>query len=451
MEQQPLSAARRTAAMVAICLTTGMVVLDTAIANIALPTITAALHAAPTDSVWVVSAYLLAVTGLLLPAAALGDSIGLRRVFIPGLLAFMVASLGCALATSLPWLIAARALQGVGGAAGISLNMALVRMVYPRELLGRGIGYVTLMVALATAAGPTVAALLLGIASWPWLFAINVPIGIVAFVIALRSIPDRRGSGAALDWTSTGLNILTFTLLIFFVDNLGGNEAATRLPLLGVAFAVVAGTYLYRSARQGTPMFPLDLLRRPIFALSAMTSICSYAAQGLAYVGLPFLFIVGGGRDALTAGLLITPWPAVLILVAPLAGRLSDRYPAGLLGGLGLLAMSAGLLALFWVSPEAAYWNIAWRMVLAGIGFGFFQSPNNRAMALAAPPTRAGAASGMVSTARLLGQSLGAALLALCFAVSPSVGSGARKALALGAAIAAAGMVTSFTRLRTSG
>jgi DHA2 family multidrug resistance protein-like MFS transporter len=446
-----LAPGARVLATIALCLSTAMAVLDVAIANIALPTIAVSLHASPAVSIWVVNAYQLAVTVMLLPFAALGDSLGFRRVYMVGLVAFTAASLGCSLADSLPALIVARVAQGLGAAGIISVNMAIVRQVYPRNALGRGIGYVTLTVALSAAAGPSVAAALLSIAPWPFLFAINVPIGIAAFALGARVIPAIPGSGAGFDWVSAALNVAMFGLLVMLVD---GFSVAGDWPLriANIAALLAVGVlYVRRSFAQSAPMLPVDLLSKRMFALSVVTSICSYSAQTLAYVGLPFLFQMAGERSQLATGLLITPWPAVVVFVAPLAGRLSDRYPAGLLGGIGLAIMSAGMIALTTMPLDTSFVDVAWRMMLAGIGFGFFQSPNNRALAGGAPANRAGAASGTVSTARLLGQSLGAAMVALCFGFSGTVESGSRIALALGAGFAALGMAVSLSRLRDRG
>ncbi len=164
-------------------------------------------------------------------------------------------------------------------------------------------------------------------------------------------------------------------------------------------------------------MLPVDLYRRPLFALSSATSMCSFAAQGLSFVSLPFYFQSVLGRSAVETGLLLTPWPVVTGLMAPIAGPLSDRYPPAILGGIGMIAVpravAAGVAA---GAPDTL--DIVWRMMICGAGFGFFQSPNLKALMSAAPPERSGGASGIIATSRLVGQSTGAALVALCFGIS---------------------------------
>jgi DHA2 family multidrug resistance protein-like MFS transporter len=192
-------------------------------------------------------------------------------------------------------------------------------------------------------------------------------------------------------------------------------------------------------------MLPIDLFRRAVFALSAATAVCSFAVQGLAFVSLPFYFEDILHRSQVETGFFLTPWPLVVAIMAPIGGRLSDRFPAGLLGGIGLVLLGIGmaLLALLPADPSIA--NIVWRMMICGIGFGFFQTPNMKAIMSSAPPHRSGSASGIVATARLTGQTTGAALAALCFTLAGR--EGATLALALGAGFAALGSVMSFLRL----
>ncbi len=196
---------------------------------------------------------------------------------------------------------------------------------------------------------------------------------------------------------------------------------------------------------RSAPLLPVDLMRIPLFALSVATSVCSFTAQGMSVVALPFLFENAIGFDAVTTGLLMTPWPFAVALIAPWSGRLSDRYPAGLLGGCGLAVMAAGLGLLAALPAHPGAFNIAWRMGICGIGFGFFNTPNNRAMLTAAPRLRAGGASGMQATARLLGQTIGAALVALVFGLLATGGSIVVLTAATG--ISALAALVSFTRI----
>ena len=431
-------------AVLAIALALIMAVLDSAIANIALPTIARDLHVTDADSIWVVNAYQLAVTMSLLPLASLGEIVGYRRVHIVGLVLFVASSLLCALSGSLMLLTFARILQGLGAAGMMSVNVALIRFVFPRNKLGSGIGLNAMVGSVATAIGPTVASGILSVAHWPWLFAVNVPVGLFALAVAWRALPFTQATTTRFDVVSAALSAATFGLLISSVDGLAHGEAAV-LVAAEVVGMLVAGTVLIRrQAELASPLLPVDLMRVPLFALSVAGAICCFAAQGLAYVAMPFLLQNTLGFDQVRTGLLLTPWPLSVALIAPVAGWLADRYSAAVLGGLGLVVMAAGLVLMATLPVHPTGLAIMWRTAVCGLGFGFFNSPNNRAMIASAPPHRSGGASGMVATARLLGQTTGAALVALCFEVVPL--SGAPVALWLGAGFAGAAALASFLR-----
>ncbi|RDU96541.1 MFS transporter [Trinickia dinghuensis] len=436
-------------AIVVIALGITLAVLDGAIANVALPTIARDLHASAADSIWVVNAYQLSITISLLPLASLGDRIGYRRIYTVGLALFTVASLGCALSTSLTALALVRVVQGFGAAGIMSVNTALVRTIYPANMLGRGVAINAMVVAISSAVGPTVASAVLSVASWPWLFAINVPIGIVAVIGSLRALPTNPGHDSPYDYLSAVMNAIVFGLLIFTIDGFGHGEAAGWIVAQVLGLLVVGYVFVRRQLTRPAPLLPIDLLKIPVFALSIATSVCSFCAQMLAYVSLPFLFQNVLGFDQVQTGLLITPWPFVIVFAAPVAGVLSDKYSAGILGGIGLMAMTAGLVLLATMGPHPSVFAIVWRMALCGAGFGIFQSPNNRQMLSAAPRERSGGASGMLGTARLTGQTVGAALVALIFGVSPN--HGPVVALAVAAAVAGVASIVSLMRLRASG
>ena len=436
---------RRYWSVAAIWLAMTMSVLDGAIANVALPTIGIELHASAASSIWIVNAYQLAITVTLLPLAALGDRLGYRRVYMAGLVVFTLGSLGCALSHTLESLTAARVLQGLGAGGIMSINAALVRFTYPKKFLGRAMGLNALVISVSAAIGPTVAAAILAKASWEWLFAINVPIGILAIAIGVRSLPHTVGSPRRFDWVSALLNAATFGFLITGAESVVREGLTSGLSKLAIGAA--AGALLtWREVRREAPLVPFDLLRIPIFGLSILTSVVSFSAQMMAYVGLPFYFQNVMGRSAVETGLLMTPWPMAVGIAAPIAGRLADRHRAGTLGGIGLAVFALGLGLLSMVHPGQTNWDIAWRMALCGLGFGFFQSPNNRAMITAAPMHRSGAAGGALATARLLGQTTGAVTTALFFHLAGTHATTA--ALATASGLAALAAVVSLSRLK---
>jgi MFS transporter, DHA2 family, multidrug resistance protein len=439
---------RRRWAIAAIFTALAMASLDTAIANIALPAIAADLHVSPADVVWVVNVYQIALVATLLPLGALGEIVGHERIYLGGLLLFTLASLGCAMAWSLDSLLVARTLQGLGASGVMSVNTALVRFVYPSRMVGRGFGHNALVVATAFTLGPTIASGILAIGHWPWLFAINLPFGIIAMLIGLKTLPPTPRAVHSFDIFGA---VLAAGCLGLFIIGIGSaaHKASPPLVIVELIASLVLGFILMRRhADHPAPMLPIDLFRQPIFALSALTAVCSFAVQGLSFVALPFYFEDVLQRSQVETGFFMTPWPLVVAIMAPIGGRLSDRYPAGILGGLGLALLGVGmaLLAMLPATPSVA--NIVWRMAICGLGFGFFQTPNMRALMSSAPSGRSGSASGIVATARLTGQTIGAALAALCFSLAGH--QGAALALALGAGFAAVGSVMSFLRMAVS-
>ena len=436
---------RRYWAIAAIALAITMSVLDSTIVNVALPTMARELHATSAASIWVINAYQLAILLVLLPFASLGEIVGYRRVSQAGLAVFTLASLGCAFAPNLLVLSLARVVQGIGAAGIMSVNAALVRHTYPHRYLGRAVGINAFVVASAAAVGPTIASGVLAVAQWRWLFGINVPIGAAAIVIAVYALPESERTPRKLNIAGAVLYAGAMGLLLSGVQTLA-HRAAALLAAVEIGSGCLLAWLLARHERpRAAPLVPFDLLRIRIFRLSLATSICSFTAQMAGLVALPFE-IQRLGHSAVETGLLMTPWPLALAFTAPLAGRLADRYPAGLLGGIGLVTLAAGLslLALYPASSGAV--GMMWRMALCGAGFGLFQAPNNRTIMASAPRARSGAAGGMLAAARLIGQSIGAAAVAILFRAYDADGS--NYALALAAILATLGAIVSALRVK---
>jgi DHA2 family multidrug resistance protein-like MFS transporter len=462
--EEGLPAPARRRAMLAIVVGLIASVLQTGIVNLALPDIARELDASPALAIWVVNAFQLGTLVMMLPLAALGDRAGYRRVYLAGLVLFTAASVVAMMAQSIGMLIAARALQGLGAAGVLSVNSALVRQIHPPALLGRGMSILSMVVATSAVAGPTVAAAILSVGDWPWLFAVNLPVGIVAFLLARDSLPaDRkparsagvRPAGDRFPLGDVLMNILLFSLFFVGAQRLGVHGGAGEAAPWHV-WALLAGgigvgvVYLRGQARRIAPVFPVDLLRIPVFALSMCTSVCAFCAQTIAFVSLPFLLLDGYGLSHLDAGLLITAWPLGTVVMAPIAGWLIGRIPDGVLGGIGqaLVALGLALLALMPDAPSEI--DVAWRLLICGIGFGLFQTPNNHTIVTSAPRARSGAASGMLGTARITGQTLGAVVLAVVFAAWGRFdGTGEIAALAVAAVFALT--AAAFSTLRVKG
>ncbi|EIJ46867.1 major facilitator superfamily MFS_1 [Herbaspirillum sp. GW103] len=435
---------QRLLAIATVVLGLTIAVLDGSIANLALPAMAADLKASNADAIWVINSYQIAMAVCLLPLASLGEVIGYRRVYLGGLFLFTLASLACAASSDMLQLSLARVLQGLGAAGILSVNTALIRFIYPARLLGRAIGYNALVAGTGNALGPTVAGLILHLASWHWLFLINIPLGLVALAVGSRALPANPLSERRFDRQSALLCMGFIGLLLYTIDAVGHLQGGWVVALCALLTAVSL-VLLLKLQSPSAPMLPLDLLRIPLFALSIGTSFCSFAAQMSVFVMLPFLLQNQLGMSAARAGLLLTAWPIAVALTGVVAGKLSDRISAGLLGGVGLAVMCLGLLALLTVDRSTPDGVMLAMFAVCGVGFGLFQSPNNRTMISAAPRERTGGASGMLGTARLTGQTVGASVVAMLMGISATPYA---PVLCFAAALAGAACLVSLSRLR---
>ncbi len=438
-----LPSPRRIFAITALLAAIVLAVLDGSIVNIALPTIAADLGISAADVVWVVGAYQLALVVSILPFSALGENYGYKAVFLGGTFVFMTMSAVCAFAGSLPLLIVARVAQGFGAAATLAVFAALLRHTYPKRYIGRAIGLNALVVSLSSAIGPTLGATVLAVAQWPWLFLINVPVCLVVLVSG-QALPRVEGMRRRIDIVSALLNAAFLGLLIL------GFERMMRTPALSacmVAVSLVSLIFLVRrESTREAPLVPLDLLRTADIRSSATAAICAFGAQNIVFIGLPFYLQRDLGQSEVATGLLMTSWPLAAAVTAAVVGLLSDKMSTALICAAGclLVALAAGL---------AAVWPLAHNILplvafnaIGGIGFGCFQSPNNRTMLMSAPLERSGAVGGLQATARQIGLSSGAALAAFLFTVSP--GTAPKVCLAAGAVLAILAGVSSAGRRR---
>lgn len=407
---------RRIWAVISVGFALCMSVLDVNIINVALPTLSHDFGTSPAVSTWIINGYQLAIVVSLLSFSSLGEILGYRKVYLTGIGFFCLTSLICALSDSFWTLTVARIFQGFSASAITSVNTAQLRYIYPKSQIGRGMGINAMVVAISAAAGPSVAGGILSVASWHWLFAINVPLGITALLLGARFLPrQEERSKRKFDTISAIANAITFGLLIYTVDGFAHHEKMDYLIPQLIILVVVGTYYVRRQLHQTTPLLPFDLLRIPIFRLSILTSICSFIAQMSAMVSLPFFLQNSLGHSEVMTGLLLTPWPLATLVTAPLAGYLVERIHPGILGSIGMVLFGIGLFSLSGLTTESSEISIVLRLMLCGAGFGLFQTPNNSTIISSAPTNRSGGASGMLGMARLLGQTFGTTLVALLF------------------------------------
>ncbi len=442
---------RRGWAILTLALGLAMAVLTGTLANLALPTISREFQVSASEAIWVANAYQLSVTMTLLPLASLGERYGYRRVYLWGLVVFTAASGACALAQTMPQLVGARVLQGLGAAGVMSVNTALIRFIYPSAQLGRGVGYNAMIGGTCSALGPSLASAILAVADWHMLFAVNLPLGALALAIGWRALPETPLGAERFDPGSAALNAAFFGLLILGIDGLGHGQSPFAVGLELVGAVVVGVALVWRQLPQSKPLLPVDLFRRPMFALSVAASVCSFAAQSMAFTSLPFLLMHEMGKSQTETGILMTPWSAAMALTAFFAGGLSDRFSPAVMGALGQAGLCLGLVLLALAGSQGApgWVFLVVPMVVCGVGFGLFNSPNNRTIMASAPRSRSGGASGMQATSRLLGQTIGSALVAMLFNLYPAGGASLVLVVAAGFSVGAG--VLSLFRPRGGG
>ena len=437
---------RRYAAIAALCFGTALVIIDGGVANVALPTIARDLHIEASSVVAIVTVYQLTLVMLMLPFAGLGERIGLKRMYQLGQLTFTVATLLCFFAKSLPFLLVVRTGQAIGAAGALGVASALIRQTYPARQLGRGLGFNSVVVASSAAAAPTIGGLILGIAPWPWVFASAIPFAIASLLFG-RALPDPPPRDRHFDIAGAVQCAAMFGLVI------GGAESAVHgdSPVVSgaiVALGVAVGFFYVRRERAtSNPILPVDLLAQPVIALSTVGAFTAFVASMTLLLSLPFRLTQGYHFSPAQIGAAIAPWPLTNMVVAPLAGWLSDRIPAGALGGIGMTISIVALLLLTSLPVDAGVGDVAWRMALCGSGFGTFLPPNARLIIGSAPRERAAAAGGLISTVRLSGQTTGATVVALLLALG--AGSGRVPPL-VAAALAVVAALCSLARLRPS-
>ncbi|MDE6310595.1 MAG: MFS transporter [Muribaculaceae bacterium] len=435
-------------AVLALQIVLVMTVLDVTVVNIALPILAEEFAISNSCAVWIVTIYQLIITMLLLPVSSIGDLHSYKRTFLTGVVIFTLASGLCAASTGFTMVVVARAIQGIGAACVMGVNIALVRMIYPREIIGRGMALNAMCIAIATAAGPTLAGIILSVSSWHWLFLINVPLGVVAFILGFRLLPENppKEHKQSFDKVSALENMIVFGLIFYALGNFTRKGDVVLSSVMLAAGLAIGFMYVRRQYRHEEPLLPVDLFKNRMYAMSIITSVCSFIAQNIAMIALPFLYLNSYHFPAVTTGLLMTPWSLATMTVSPIAARYVEKHNPGATAAAGMGVYICGLLLLLFTGDAPSEWNIAWRMAVCGIGFGMFQTPNNIVMVMATPVHRTGGAGGMQSTARLIGQTLGATAVSSVFALFPSENGAVAVCMYAAIAFALCAGVFSYTR-----
>lgn len=404
--------------MLALSLTIMMAVSAGVLVHIALPVIAQAIGVSAAESIWIVNAYQIGTVVTLLAASAAGETWGYKRVYLIGLVIMIVTAIAASTSDGLGTVSFWRGLQGMGAAAIMAVNSALLRYIYPPEQLGRGLSYNAMVVAVTSGATPAAAGAIMAVADWQWLFLINVPVGIAALIISWRVLPSPAAvAGRKMDFSAALLNAMMFgSLFLSLLGYMNGQD--TYATIAGLAVAVLSAVILYhRSRGQDAPLVPFDLLRIELLRRSYAASFFCFVAQTMAFIALPFALHHALSLDSFETGMVMTPWPVALAIGAFFAGRAVEKVSPIALGSIGLILVALSLAGLGFAitySREA----VMLAMFICGAGLGLFSTPNNRTMLMGAPMARSGAAAGTIATVRLAGQTSGALLVTGLFHIA---------------------------------
>jgi EmrB/QacA subfamily drug resistance transporter len=389
-----------------------MATLDGSIVNIALPAIQTDFAIDLTTVEWVVVAYLLVVGSLLLPFGRLGEVLTFKRIYLVGFGLFTLASVCCGASPNEAALVGFRAVQAVGAAMIMAMGPAIVARTFPAAERGRALGLNGISVAIGLSLGPALGGILTQAATWRAIFLINAPIGVLAIVWAARVLPaETSGKDQSFDVRGAALSgAALFALLLGLSDGQEWGWTSPAVVGLFAAFVVLGAAFLLTERRSIQPMVDLALFRIRPFSAGLASVVVAFAGLFTATFLLPFLLEQGRGFSPIEAGLLLTPVPITMALVAPLSGVASDRFGPRVLASTGMAIMVLGLLSLTELPADFALPDLIWRLVLLGIGQGMFMSPNSSAVLGSVPRPRVGTASGTLAQMRVNGQALGIAL-----------------------------------------
>jgi EmrB/QacA subfamily drug resistance transporter len=398
-----------------------MTTLDSSIVNIGLPRIARTFHVGVGGATeWIIIGYLVVIAAVLLTFGRLADMIGRKPIFLMGLVVFIVGSALSGLAPTLLLLILARLFQGIGGALIFAVNVAMITSTFPSNERGLALGLNAVVVSLGVAAGPTFGGIITQYLSWRWIFYVNLPICLLVLLVAFYFYKEQRpqrGRQERFDPLGAPLlaiGLASLTLGLSFGQEWGWFSTGT-LAALGIS-VVMLSVGVYVEAHVESPILNLGLVMNRVFAFANISFILCMMALFAPGFLLPFYFEELRGFSTIQTGLMLTPLPLMLAVVAPLSGSLADRLGSRWLSPIGLAIACFGLFLLSQIDAQSSTWDIIWRLAVTGIGQGLFMSPNTRTMMGAAPRNAQGEASGLLATGRVIGQSMSVALTGTVFA-----------------------------------
>ena len=411
----------------AVSLALFMGTVDSTIVNVALPTMVADFNTNFPTIQWVVLAFLLGLSVLMLSVGRLADMLGKKRIFLLGLVIFTAGSALCGLSPTVYVLIAARLIQSIGAAMLLALGVAIVTETWPSAERGKALGFSAGVISLGIVVGPTAGGLIINALSWHWIFFVNVPLGLLALIAVWRYVPPLTPKSNHEQFDFLGAGVFAVGLLALLLGLTVGQTIGFGDPRILALFGLAAVSlvlFIAIEQRVRFPMVDLNLFRNLQFSLNLATGALTFVAIAAVVFLLPFYLELALSLPVAQVGILMASTPLVLAVLGPLSGSLSDRFGTRPVSVIGLAILTVGYLVASTMNATTTPLGFILRMLLIGVGMGVFQSPNNSAIMGAAPRNRLGIASGMLSITRTLGQTTGIALLGALFASALSIYAG---------------------------
>ena len=373
---------QQTKALISLGIFSFMSTLDGSIVNVALPTMSREMGVPSAQITWIVTIYLISISAMLLVFGRVADLVGKTRVTRAGWAVFIVGSLLCGMdvGLGLPWLLGARVIQGLGAAMFMATSFGIISELFPVAGRAQALAFMAMFVSLGAIAGPSVGGLIVSLASWHYIFWINVPIGLLAFFFGLKVLPLDNRNGSLRDLDRVGAALMVFTILSLFLSLNFGSALGWTNPLVlgGIFLAIILLAFFIRyENRAESPLLDLHIFQNAIWRMSVITALLNFTAQIFPSILLPFYLQDFRGYSAGTAGLIMTSFPAAMLIASPIAGRIADRRDKELITFIGISGVVLAQIAYLFVGAVSPPFQIAAILALYGAAMGFFQSPNN--------------------------------------------------------------------------
>jgi EmrB/QacA subfamily drug resistance transporter len=418
VSENKIDYSRKWYVMAAVAMGIFLATIDGSIVNVALPTLVEELGTEFSVVQWVVLAYLLVITTLLLSIGRLADMIGKKPLYTTGFIIFTIGSALCGLSPTVYWLIGARVLQAFGAAMTTSLGMAIITEAFPASERGRAIGIGGLMVSLGIVIGPTLGGLIIDALSWHWIFLVNLPVGVVGTLMVLRFVPNFKPRGGQrfdfLGACTMFITLISLLLGLTMAQQIGFDQPIVWALVLG-SF-VFLGIFLMIERRAAQPLIDFSMFESRLFSVNLITGAVTFISIAGVTILMPFYLQGVLGYSPREVGLLLAPLPIAMGLLAPISGAMSDKYGARPITVLGLFVILLSFIGLATLNANTTAVGYGFRYLILGMGFGIFQSPNNSAIMGAVRRERLGVASSLLSLTRTMGQTVGVAIIGALWA-----------------------------------